>query len=72
MSSASSNMRASTKKIYELFASLKQTTAESAKYTTESMELIKVYRYIVNTVGDDAVEGAVPQLPHVGLKLVTF
>jgi len=36
------------------------------------MDMIKVYRYIVDTVADAAVQGTVYQLPHVGLKLVTF
>jgi len=36
------------------------------------MDLIKVYRYIVDTVADVAVQGAFHPLPHIGLQPMTF
>jgi len=36
------------------------------------MDLIDVYRYIVDTVVDVVVQGAVLPLPHVGLQPETF
>jgi len=36
------------------------------------MDLTEVYRYIVDIVVDVVVQGAVLQLPHVGLQPETF
>jgi len=56
----------------DIWSSLKQASEASTKYTIECMNLIEVYRYIVDTVVDVADQGAVLPLSLVGLQPETF
>jgi len=58
--------------VFGLVSNRRQKPVPNTLLNLDCMDLIEVYRYIVYTVVDVVVQGAVSPLPHVGLQPVTF